>query len=545
MHAPFSWMKPISARPAAIIAVAALAAAAFLGSGIVQAQVVSPDSMPSVSATLAPIHNVTATLYAQPPKPNADQLATLQAGLAKSHRSGPTNLPHAANAAPAGPGLLDPATANTIAAASDFLTVTWHPTFSGGFLSGVGEPSGDNAELQRFQTGNWYAALSNDRGGSWSYVDPFSIFGSGFCCDQVAVYDPGRNAWFWLLQYVDGHIVIANSTDRVHWCGYSLSGGNIGLSGEFDYNDMTLTTNSVNIASNFFTSNSSYSVIIRLPIDGMLACGGIGYSYAESNSLGFTFKPVSNGGDVLYWGTDWFGTLGSNFRVFKWPEGSGISFVTSAINPFAFYTRNSGQFCGSADGVVQNWCQFADSRVLGGALFTTPDGSREIVFSMNAAQGGGFAFPYTNRVHFKESDLTYKYSDVLFANWSAIQFGSLASDSRGHLASTANYGGGCSGCTDYFPGTFVGLTDDISPSQPWAYAFPVGGGGNACTSGGIYRWGDYNTVRPYRPASTGFFLAYNYVLTGNAGDCGNTAPVLLNETASGRRRDVSGATRWN
>jgi hypothetical protein len=546
MHAPFSWLKPISARPAAIIATAALAAAAFLGHGIAQAQVVNPDTMPSVSGTLAPSHKVTATLYAQPPRPNADQLATLQAGLANSHRSGPTNLPRAANAAPTGPALLDPATANTIAAASDFLTATWHPSFAGGFLSGVGEPSGDNSELQRFHTGNWYAALSNDRGGSWSYVDPFSLFGSGFCCDQVAVYDPGRNVWFWLLQYVDGHLVLANSTDRVNWCSYSLSGANVGLSGGFDYNDMTLTTNNVNIASNFFpTSGPAYSVIIRISIDDMVACAGASYTYAESNSLGFTFKPVSNGGDVLYWGTDWFGTLGSNFRIFKWPETSGITLVTSAITPFAFYTRNSGQFCGSADGVVKNWCQFGDSRVLGGSLYTAPDGTRQLVFSANAAQGGNYPFPYINRMHFKESDLTFISSDQHWGTFAAFQYGAHASDSRGHLGLTGIFGGGVAAGTDYYPGTFVSLTDDVTPSQPWTYAYPVLGNGNACTAGGLYRYGDYMTVRPYRPASTGVFLAYNYVLTGDAGDCGNTAPVQLNETGFLRRRDLSGATRWN
>src|SRR5260370_42226975 len=105
---------------------------------------------------------------------------------------------------------------------------------------------------------------------------------------------------------------------------------------------------------------------MRMSTEYMLASAGSGCSYAESNTLGFTFKPVSNGGDVLYWGTDWFGTLGSNFRIFKWPETGGITLVTSAITPFAFYTRNSRQFCGSADGLVEKLGPFGGSPGLGG-----------------------------------------------------------------------------------------------------------------------------------------------------------------------------------
>ena len=54
-------------------------------------------------------------------------------------------------------------------------------------------------------TGNWFASKSNDGGNNWSLVDPFTQFPSaagGFCCDQVVIYEPSRDIWIWILQYV-------------------------------------------------------------------------------------------------------------------------------------------------------------------------------------------------------------------------------------------------------------------------------------------------------------------------------------------------------
>jgi len=237
--------------------------------------------------------------------------------------------------------------------------------------------------------------------------------------------------------------------------------------------------------------------------------------------------------------------LGSSFRVFKWPENSNtIVWQDSTLGTtFSFYTRNSGQFCGSTSGVVKNWCQFADSRVLGGALYTRPNGNREIVFSVNAGQGGPFnlPYPYTERIHFRESDQTYLYSDRTFSSTTAFGFGSLASDARGHQGATMIFGGGTS---DTYPGILVVLIDDVAPAQPWTFDFAINGAGNACHNNmGLYRSGDFTSTRPYRPVNT-TFLAYNFVLTANAGLCGATAPVQAYELGFGRVRDSRGINRW-
>jgi hypothetical protein len=535
------------ASVACLLAVAVVATTFFLDSGEARAQVAQAASGPATVARVAGGTQVVATFSAQPPRLSPEQLAVFQAAFAKSHRSGPTNLPVATMKAdgPVGPEQqLDVAAAPT-----DFFLRDRLVAPAGAAFSAVDEPSGDNAGNNRFQTGNWYAAASFDGGATFNFVNPFTMFRSGFCCDQVVVYDPGRNAWFWLLQYTDGTQVLANSRDLVNWCSYTWTPASFGFSGELDYNDLALTTNDIYIVSNVFPAGGGRgSVVARLPIDPQLTCGGFGYSYFNRTDLGFTWKPVSGATDVLYWGTNWFGTLGSSFRVFKWPENTGtISWFDETLGTtFAFYTRNSGQNCGSQDGVVKNWCQFADSRVLGGARYSDPNGTAQLVFSFNAKQGGpfGLPFPYTERVHFKESDFSYIGSDRIYNTSVAFQFTSLATDARGHIGMTTLFGGG-TGTSHTFPSAGVDLNDDVSPNQPWTFAVNAFGAGNACINGSNYRSGDYTTTRAYRPTNTAF-LGYNFVLTADAGACNTTAPVAAHEALFGRKRDrAGGLNRWH
>jgi hypothetical protein len=81
--------------------------------------------------------------------------------------------------------------------------------------------------------------------------------------------------------------------------------------------------------------------------------------------------------------------------------------------------------------------------VLGGARYSAPDGTAQLVFSFNAKQGGPFnlPFPYTERVHFRESDMSYLGSDRIWSSAIAWQFTSMATDARGHIGMTHNLRG--------------------------------------------------------------------------------------------------------
>jgi hypothetical protein len=491
-------------------------------------------------------HRVTARAYERAPQPSARELRRLTAGLNEESAPAPNRV--AVNAPNTGPAVRAPDTPTQ--ADADYKAYTAHnlPTSSivGGptYSSFTNEPSVAKAGNNALMTGNWYAAYSTDATASWHFLNPFAIFGSGFCCDQVTLYDKTHDRVYWILQYGD-HLAIANapSTNLTSWCYYNFSAATIGQPSttSLDFNDAMIGQKNLYLTTNIFPSGGGYgSEIVRLPLEPMSSCAGFGFNYyAQLNSFGWRLAQGSV--DRAYWGADWDPTgaraNGSNFRVFYWDESSGtIFFYDRAIDPFAFYTRNSGQNCGSADLAVKNWCQYADSRVLGAYRANGVVG-----FSMNAKQGGSFPYPYTVREYFRESDLAYLGHSNLWAGWSALQFLSLSPNSKGHLGGTF-YWGGASSTTHYFPATASLIDDDITPNQPWTVSFwPHSGAGNTCTYSGLYRWGDYSTTRTNDAADT-TWIGTGYREIGNCGTAGSySQPTVV---TFGRARDMGDINRW-
>jgi hypothetical protein len=391
-------------------------------------------------------------------------------------------------------------------------------------------------------TGNWYAAYSKNLGTNWTFLNPFTLFGNGFCCDQVAIYDKTHDTVYWMLQFSD-HLVVANSPSKslTSWCYYDFYPGTIGQASgtALDFNDVMIGTEDLYFTTNIFPTSGYGSEIVRIPLEGMNSCGSIGFNY-YSQLDSFTWRLVQGSNDRAYWGSDWDPTgarpNGSSFRLFWWDESSNTIFWNNyTINAFAFYVRNSGQNCASQDGVVKNWCQYADSRTLGAYR-----ASGVIGFSMNAEQGGFAPFPYTVREYFRESDLAYLGNTNLWATSWAIQFLSLAPNSKGHVGGSYAWGGG-TGTAHYFPGSATMVEDDITPNQPWTNDFWMHGQGNTCTYGGIYRWGDYLTTRANDAADT-TWVGTAFKEVKNCGTTGSyTQPALV---FFGRQRDQGDFNRW-
>ena len=68
----------------------------------------------------------------------------------------------------------------------------------------MAEPSVAKNGQYVLATYNWGAAVSTNGGGSFQFVDPKKALPNdygGFCCDQLALYEPSRNLWIWVLQY--------------------------------------------------------------------------------------------------------------------------------------------------------------------------------------------------------------------------------------------------------------------------------------------------------------------------------------------------------
>jgi hypothetical protein len=522
----------------------------------------------------APAGSVVRPQYSStPPVFTPQEVQALEARAAKAHRSGDIvsateadRTLAAAQSKPLGPEMSPPSAATavpnsvgTIAAASDFaifrntiLPSTGLPT--GSTRSNVMEPSTGANGKNVFQTGNWYAARSFNNGVTWGYLNPYTIFNdttvTNFCCDQVTIYDPSRDVEFWLLQYGNGLKLGVSRGNSLFssWCYYNITPGTFGqlATTELDYNDIALGSRYIYIASNVFPqAGGNNSAILRMPIDSLVSCGAWSGSYIYRTDS-FTFKPVQGASDVMYWASNWTNLArGSSMRIFSWAENSGTYFWydRSGLPVWSFMYRNTGQNCGSLSGTtVKNWCQFSDSRVLGGALVNGSP-SPELYFSFNAKQDGSHVFPYTRIFRFRQSDIAYVGAAEIWANWSAWQFASLSPNARGDLAMNVAWGGQAVGGSAYYPGASVIIQDDYAPSQPWQRSDYVVGGGNTCASGGIYRWGDYLTVRPYYPAAF-VWVAAGWAIKGN--HCGSVGWFAeAHNVVFGRARDANSYYRWN
>ncbi len=496
------------------------------------------------------------------PQLTPQQANDLNARMARADRTGPAGPKNASAQGQArGPEAKSPAQAASFSQQSvlpgDFVIYRDKFIPAGGISGGYGnssytnEPSTAVDGKNIFQTGNWYASRSLNNGATWQYLNPFTIFSdstvSGFCCDQVTLYDAGRDRVFWLQQYGNGLKLALSSGQSLFktWCYYNITPGTVGepADTEIDYNDLALGSEYVYIASNLFpAAGGSETEILRMPIDSLLTCGAWSGGYIKVSDR-FTFKPVQGAADVMYWGSNWGGSNGSDFRIYSWAENSGSYFwYDRSIDSYTFMYRNNGQNCASQNGVVTNWCQFADSRVLGAYRANGVLG-----FSFNAQQDGTFPFPYTRRVYFNESDKTYIGSANFWGSWGALLFMQLAPNARGHIGGVFAWGGGTSDST-FYPGAGVLIDDDYSPNQPWSYSYYLSGVGNTCqyqdTNGALlWRWGDYLTVRPLNPASD-VWVGTGYAIKG--ANCGSTGwKAQPHNVVFGRGRDNNSYFRWD
>lgn len=205
-------------------------------------------------------------------------------------------------------------------------------TDTGGQTSTVGEPSAACSGDEIFVTGNWYATKSLDGGSSWRFVNPYTLLpspGSDFCCDQSVSYDPSRNLFLWLLQYVQdskGTNVLRLAVkkggtladDSWHWWDFSPKATDAAWSAEwFDYPDVELSDNFLYLTTNSFEGEEwRRSVVFRCSLDELAAGGELTYRH-WSTTENFSLRCVSGASETMHFASH---NSVSQVRVFSWPE---------------------------------------------------------------------------------------------------------------------------------------------------------------------------------------------------------------------------------
>jgi len=317
-----------------------------------------------------------------------------------------------------------------------------------------------------FETWNYYAALSSDGGTTFYYLDPTSLPSAygGFCCDQIAYYEPNNDLYVWVLQYwPDGshnnalRVVVfkgaANLLAHRYVNYWDLTPQQLGEPSGVNYDQpkVTSTRNFLYVEGSRY-GNASGSVVLRLPLSSLAAGGYLSYSYYRLSSDPYgVFSPGlvqgTSGMTTAYFaGHINNGTL----RLYGWPESAGPDGISKWNVSHPTYPRNQPYRCPRTGGSsTSDWCErpangggYAnDDRINSGWLINGVLG-----FSWNAGQGAGglgtFNYPYVHVVRINEQTKALIDEPIIWNPNFAFQYAAIVGNGQGGLGGVTLWGGG-------------------------------------------------------------------------------------------------------
>jgi hypothetical protein len=374
----------------------------------------------------------------------------------------------------------------------------------------VGEPTATADKDTSFMTGNWWAAVSKNGGGNWSYINPYTKFAKadgGFCCDQYSIFVPKWGITIWLLQYgyskttqTGGYRIAVSDRANMRkglWWSYYFRPTNLGFSKKtwLDYPHLTFTNNNLYFTAWVFpgeTGGERGKVLVRLPLKLLKERKGLNFGYWPLKNAQPGWRMAFGGTHTLYFG-DHLTT--SRFRIYRWKEGTNSIFYDDR-NHALWYS--GGKVSPGPDG--RRWMGRASSRPLGAWV-----SKGEIGFLWCSAKGGFFPRPFVRVMRFRESDRKLlKEETVWNANYS-FAWPTVSVNSRGHLAGTLSLGG-----KGLYPTTAVWISDDIHSSFQPLDVVMMGTGNSGPASN---HWGDYFSSIPH-PLAPNSWIATGNLLRG-------------------------------
>ena len=371
--------------------------------------------------------------------------------------------------------------------------------------STVGEPSLAVRGNEILVTGNWYASFSTDGGSTFSFVNPFSAFptisGQGFCCDQVAIYDPVHDVMIWYLQYINdsngntGRFAVAQGNDITtqQWRIYDITPQNLGGWNQewFDYPAITVSNDFLYFTTNMFsTTANSYTrtVGMRIPLSELAGYQQLSIDFFDTNTA-FSLRPTRGAIGTMHFGSTISNTT---LRVLTWPENSlSISVDDVSIQFFS----NAQRVAPGPDGL--DWVGRADQRITGGWK-----SGNQLGFAWTAAQDSNFPFPHV-RVAVLDANTRALLSEPHLWNPNfAYAYPATSPNGNGTVGISVSFGG-----NQLFPSQAVGWFD--SANGTWELATAASGSNGP----GANRWGDYHDVHA-DPTQSSSWVATGFTLDG-------------------------------
>jgi hypothetical protein len=381
--------------------------------------------------------------------------------------------------------------------------------------SNVGEPSVSINGETVFYTGNWYAAMSDDGGQTFKFVDPNDMAQPGdpqgvtFCCDQVVNYLPSIDTFVWLLQYGPStgdniqRLAFAKTADvkAGKWRIFDITTGMLEVAGFFmDFPDLAVGKSFLYMTTNCFGADNKTvgSAVVRIPFNS-IDQGKPSVEKFVSMDL-FAFRVAQNCADTAYFAAH---RDTSTIAVFSWPENQPAP--SSQDVAIARWIGTNGYISRMVrDG--RRWLDRADPRMTGATL-----AGDELWFAWGVdADSNHRAKPFVQMARLDSKDMSLIEDVNLFDPDSAICYAGLSTNVNNEVGVSYMIGGG-----EVFPSHVVGF---LSGSRK---SVIVGNGTRSPVpdSQGHFEWGDYLTARPVFPARK-LFAAAGYTFLGNQ-DGGN------------------------
>jgi len=380
-------------------------------------------------------------------------------------------------------------------------------------LGALGEVSvAENGETI-IMTGNTWMALSEDAAGTFTYINPTTIFpqdDGGLCCDQVVLYVPQHDLFVWLMQYrsvtnsdgtKDNRIRVAvqstegvRSSDGTSWTYWDFPSNVFSASGSLDYNDMSATSTSL-----YWTSMiAGGRRVVRLPLDQLAKRTTVNYRYTGGTNAVFSHITQNPNSEVY-----WAGHVDtSELRVYNWPDGDN-SYYSRTVNINSW--PNDSESSITPDGM--DWMQWEGgitTYIYGNAL----QGS-SVWFAWQAGRGGGFPHPHVQMARLNTSTFALQEQVQIWNPDFAFQDAFLSTNSGGELGMSVAFGGG-----PWHGNHAVGVWGDFVVYYP------------ALSSRSVTRWGDYNTSRR-SGSNPRQWVAGGYTLTTDGSGNNITVPHYI------------------
>lgn len=291
-------------------------------------------------------------------------------------------------------------------------------------------------------TGNFWVTLSEDGGGSFTVINPTTIFPQdygGFCCDQVLQYVPRYDLFVWLLQYrasggVNAIRIAVASTDEVRnsnataWTYWDFTNNTFAASGELDYNDMSLGSNFLYWTSSVNGGGNRY--VIRVPLEQMRARGTVNFDFTGSTNA-FWSHVSQNGSNGVYWAGH---VNNSTLKVYNMMDADGFySWRDVAINSWPNSTISSTAANGTDWLMDASWKTYIRAAAIrGNSLF----------FGWNGSSGGGFPNAHVQIAEIDTRTFTLLNQFQIWNGGFAFAYPYFETNSQGELGMIVAFGGG-------------------------------------------------------------------------------------------------------